>query len=238
MPRKPRPWFRFYVEAVRDRKLRRQTPAVRWLWVVVLAVARSSPVPGYLMLAEGSAITKDDLADEAAIKLSEVTAGLEAFLRLEMLEWDEALQTWHVINWNERQFESDNTTERTRKHRSNEQDRNVPTSAVGTPPETETEKNKKTTSPPAPDRFLEFWDSYPVRFTPSGSGTKGSRKNALDAWKRLSEDQRIAAVEALPGYIAAANGFPKDAERYLKHRAWEGLAGQEEPWDGFEVEPV
>jgi hypothetical protein len=109
LPRKPRPWFRFYVEAVRDRKLRRQPPAVRWLWVVVLAVARQSPVPGYLMLAEGAEITEEDLADEAAIKLADVKTGIQSFKDLEMLAWDENLRTWYVINWDERQFEGDHS---------------------------------------------------------------------------------------------------------------------------------
>ena len=46
MPRVARPWFRFYVEAMRDPKMRRLSPAERWLWVAVLAACRESWIPG------------------------------------------------------------------------------------------------------------------------------------------------------------------------------------------------
>lgn len=182
MPRKRTLWFRFYVEAIHDRKLRRQNPAVRWLWVVVLAIARKSPIPGFLLLAdEGTGpepITVADLADEAALKSADVRKGLDAFVRLGMLCEDEAIGALRVVKWQERQFESDDTTKRTRKHRSqeqpNEQGGNVPTSAEGTSfsharatevvkgkskspvPETEAKKTRGDSAEPPPTPDEEF----------------------------------------------------------------------------------
>lgn len=71
---------------------------------------------------------------------------------------------------------------------------------------------------PSRASFDAFWDSYPQR-----RGTKGSRKNALTLWKKLPESKREAAIVSLPAYSRVMGEFPKDAERYLRHEAWEGL---------------
>lgn len=67
--------------------------------------------------------------------------------------------------------------------------------------------------------FDSFWKSYPSR-----NGTKGSKKNALAAFKKLPPEKRSAAVSSLPLYEKTSNGYPKDAERYLRDEMWEGLA--------------
>jgi hypothetical protein len=150
LPRPQRPWFRFYVEAVHDRKLRRLKPDQRWLFVACLAAARQSPMPGWLWIGERDAMTVDDLADFAAMPLRQVEAGLAALDRVGIVAWDTDTASWFVPNWNDRQYESDDVTARTRRHRgtlerSNDVPRNVPTTFPGTPPETETD-----TDPPNP----------------------------------------------------------------------------------------
>lgn len=137
MPRPKRPWFRFYVEAPRDPKIRRLTPAQRWVWVCVLSAARESCIPGWLMLSERMALTDGDLADVAGMKERDVSVGLKAMEELGLIEMDPDLKAWCVPKFAERQFESDDVTARTAKHRSNGARRNVPTLSVGTPPETE-----------------------------------------------------------------------------------------------------
>ena len=159
MARPARPWFRMYTEALSDRKIRRLTPAHRWLWVAVLGAARMSPVPGVLLVGERDPMTAEDLADIAALPLRDVVNGLEVFVEAGMIELDDD-RAWCVVKWDDRQFETDNVTERTRKHRSKEQRRNVPTNAEtaaeGTPPETETEADTEpvastvVVSPPVP----------------------------------------------------------------------------------------
>lgn len=110
------PWFRFYVEAAGDRKLRRLTPAERWLWVMVLAAARHSPVPGVLLVTDDEPMTTTELADFAGMKEREVTAGIEKMDRLGLLfeRGDGAIV---VPKWDARQPVSDDITARTRKHR-------------------------------------------------------------------------------------------------------------------------
>ena len=135
MPRPRRPWFRFYVEALHDPKLRRMTPARRWAWVAVLAAARSSCRPGVLLVSERQPMDDHDIADLAAMPVREVRKALEAMEAAGMIHRGEG-GAWHVSRWADRQFESDDITERTRKHRSNTEDRNVPTLFPGTFPGT------------------------------------------------------------------------------------------------------
>lgn len=113
-----RPWFRFYTEAIWDRKLRRLTPAHRWLWVAVLATARQSPRPGVLLLSDDHPASVGDLADAAALSRPTVKSGMAALEQLGLVR--RTPDAWDVVKWNERQFESDTTgAGRVMKHRCN-----------------------------------------------------------------------------------------------------------------------
>lgn len=161
MPRAQRPWFRFYTEAVWDRKLRSLPPAERWVWIAVLALARQSPVPGYLMISETTPAFTADIADAAAVPAKVAERAVDAFITLGMLTPDLDLGTLAVTAWHARQFETDDTTQRTRLHRSkangwnvpdeslersNDVPGNVPRGDVGTAPETETDTDNRSSS--------------------------------------------------------------------------------------------
>lgn len=154
MPRPVRPWFRFYVEAIHDRKLRRLTPSQRWLWVVVLAAARQSPIPGFLMVSERQAMDAVDLADLADMPVAHVTKALPLFEMAGMIARDRDLGCWSVVNWAERQYESDTSTERARRSRlTKQQGSNVATRSLqqgsdvlATPPEAETETDTESSA--------------------------------------------------------------------------------------------
>lgn len=139
MPRKPRPWFRFYVEAVHDRKLRRLKPEHRWLFVACLAAARSSCAPGWLLVGRDDPMGWDDLADFAGMPVGSVRAGVAALCGAGVLGWDEPSDAWFIPAWDSRQYESDTSTTRTQKYRGKERSNDVPGTAEGTAPETETD---------------------------------------------------------------------------------------------------
>jgi hypothetical protein len=140
MARPARPWFRFYVEAFPDRKIRRLTPTQRWIWVSIIGAARESPQPGHLLIAEGLAMTEDELAEYAGVKPREIGPALAAMRALGMVT-DSPVGLVKVTNFTRRQFESDDVTSRTKAHRerSKEQRKNVPKNVRGNAPETETE---------------------------------------------------------------------------------------------------
>lgn len=117
-------WLRLYTEIRNDRKLRRLPPGQRWLWVVIMTIAKESPRPGWLLISEDVPVTLDDLSDEAAIPIEEVEAGLKAFVNQKMIENIDGV--FHLLNWDKRQFASDSSTERVKKYRSNQKN-NSPT---------------------------------------------------------------------------------------------------------------
>lgn len=63
--------------------------------------------------------------------------------------------------------------------------------------------------------FESLWESYPKR-----NGVRAGKALALKEWTKLSKADRSAALEALPSYATRCGDFPKDCERYLKHRVW------------------
>lgn len=158
MPKPRRPWFRFYVEAMHDTKIRTLSTTHRWLWVVVLGAARQSPRPGYLMVTESLAMSELTLSDFGAMRVQDVRRGMELLRELGMVEREGESGVWFVPRWSDRQFETDDVTERTRKHRSNTPPRNVPTSSVGTRQRTETETEVK-----EPTNMRDSGDSAGIR---------------------------------------------------------------------------
>jgi len=151
---------------VRDRKIRRLTPAQRWIWVAILCAAGESPERGRLVVVHGVPMTAAELADYADVRTQDVNKAVRLMIKLGMLEDQTTAEARAeldpsqtpaivVLNWSQRQYESDNVTARTRKlrsgisrdsgqtelfgtfpHRSNDDKvtagRNVPASDVGT----------------------------------------------------------------------------------------------------------
>lgn len=84
-------------------------------------------------------------------------------------------------------------------------------------------------APPAVDGFEEFWKQYPRR-----KGKRLGKAAARRYWAKLADVDREAALSGLKLYSEAKGQFPEDAERYLKHRRWEGLdedsGSDRDPW--------
>lgn len=142
-------WFRCYTEIKRDRKLRRLPVAHRWVWVVLMALAKESPSEGRLLLSEDLPITVEDIADEAAIDTEEVEQAIERFKEQNMIHEEDGVYV--LTNWDDRQFVSDTSTERVRKYRQRKKETLLKRSGNDevTPPdtdtdtETDTEKDKR-----------------------------------------------------------------------------------------------
>src|SRR5690606_6547135 len=74
----------------------------------------------------------------------------------------------------------------------------------------------KRTRQPYPEDFEEFWKGYP-----KGHGVK---KVAYAEWQKLDGPERLAAIKGLDVWRRSkrwADGYIRDAERYLKYRMWE-----------------
>lgn len=177
MARPARPWFRFYVEAFADRKLRRLKVEYRWLFAACLGMARQSSQPGRLLVGDQPAEVAD-IADYAALPVGVTSKGITQLLKDGLLIRDGDVLV--VPAFLRRQFESDNVTERTRKHRSQERSNddggNVPTPPEGTPPETEADTESE--NPPDPP------SSTALAVVPNGSSPAATSDvdTVWDAW--------------------------------------------------------
>jgi hypothetical protein len=184
MPRPVRPWFRFYVEAFADRKIRRLKPTQRWVWVAILGAARESHEPGSLYIAPGLPMTPRELAAYADVTERDITTSLTAMESMSMITRADDVIT--VTNWGVRQFETDDVTKRTRDHRerSRERSNDVP----GNAPETETETETEVLDEVGEDAAL----------SETSAGKPAARKHRLpDDFIPNDTNRRIAAERGL-----------------------------------------
>jgi hypothetical protein len=117
-------WFRFYTEAISDKKLRRiardnneSMAHVLGVWTIVLSMASDSPKRGRLLISNEVPATIDDINDAAGCN---VTATFQKLLVTELVTVDvtDDGQTVYVVPaWDKRQFESDSSATRVRRHR-------------------------------------------------------------------------------------------------------------------------
>jgi len=228
-----RPWFRFYTEALYDRKLRRLKPEQRWLWVAVLGAARQSSRPGHLLVSDDEPMEAEDLADIAAMPAEDVERTLPLFDRAGMIHRDPESGAWVVTNWGDRQFESDNTTARTRRHRAKERsmERSMERSIAvpgndspafdGTPPDTETD----TDNPPNPPQSGGHHGQHP-NCRACGTSPRASKPKPPDPMGRTAQAARERAERGMAQAKAVmAEPVALDAaERIRQIRAQHHLA--------------
>ncbi|GEM_PF-3249127 len=153
-------WFRVYNDITKDRKLRRHRPSIRWAWIAVLCIANNSPQRGILLLSDDIPATVEDIADEAALSVTETEEALSIFVKQGMIK--NIGDVWKVINWNKRQFARDNSSERVKRFRSKQEKYPVTVtetpcngykSVSETPPEYRVQSTEN--NPPTPLLFSE-----------------------------------------------------------------------------------
>jgi DnaD/phage-associated family protein len=115
------PWFRFYSEALNDRKMARAVrisgqpkAVVLGVWLVLLCLANDSPERGRLMLGEDLWLEEDEILAETG--LDPVTYGkvIGAFQQLNMVAVGRG---YELPNWDKRQYKSDNSSARVARYR-------------------------------------------------------------------------------------------------------------------------
>ena len=101
-------WFRFYNEALNDPKVQGLPAELFRVWINVLCVANEENDWGFLP-------SLDDLAFKLRLTLEETETALDDLFRRNLIEKSGRKLTPH--NWNRRQYQSDSSTERSRKSR-------------------------------------------------------------------------------------------------------------------------
>lgn len=204
-------WLRLYEGVVNDPKLQR-LPAETFrglinLWCIASANGGKLPPMGEI----GFLLRMSD-KDACQLILDLDEAGL--------LDTHEDYTCPH--NWNVRQYKSDVSTERVKRHRERKAavSGNVPPPLHETPPETEadTEKRKNSVgsdepteiaSPDSapckkavtyPQEYDELWNEYRA-VCDAAKAEPGSKKNAFERWRRLSAEDRQRCFDGVMSYM-------------------------------------
>ncbi len=217
-------WFRMYVEAVDDEKLRLLAFEDRWHFIALLCCK------GQGLLDGSGALTRR----KAAVKLGLDTRELEEVARrLAEVGLIDA-QTLQPVAWDKRQFKSDDSTDRVRAYRERmKRYGNV----------TETPCNEQCnddvsvqeTDTDTENTFAHFWQAYPKH---------KSKGQAEKAFAKLNpNEQLMQAILAGIGRATTSESWTKDGGKFIPHPAtwlnakgWEDedspVVGFAEPWAG------
>ena len=202
-------WFRFYDEALNDPKVQRLDPFLFKAWVNLLCLAsqHGGRLPGI-----------EDIAFALRLSQGEAETVLSFMISAGLVDQSDDELAPH--NWNARQFKSDVSTKRVRKHREAKA-RNV----SETPPDTETETDPEIEISPPPAApanenkpkpsairidwadFDAFWLAYP---------RKVDKKAAKRVWER--EVRKGVRPELITIAARRYGELMKDSEpQFVKH---------------------
>lgn len=116
------PWFRFYSEALNDKKITRACRlsgcpkmTVVGVWLSLLCLASESPERGRLLISQDMPITIEELLDETELDPQTLDNILQAFLQLNMISQHD--KCFAIVNWHKRQRKSDSSADRVARHR-------------------------------------------------------------------------------------------------------------------------
>lgn len=207
-------WVRLYTEITRDRKLRRHPAPIRWAWITVLCMAKESPFPGTLLLSESVPVTIEDIADEAAIDVEEARQAIAVFKEQCMLTETDGV--YSLINWAERQYESDNSAERTRQYRERKKKQDETSQErhsddAVTPPEADTETETDIISSPN-------GDSSPELFSPEELPDEPEQ---IPAKQTVPYDRVVEAYHECCPSLPRIQQLTKERRRLIK-KCWKG----------------
>jgi hypothetical protein len=133
-------WFRFYHEFMDDPKVSMMSDTDQLLWVKSLCLASESAVRGVIFLSD------EQIAWRLRIAKETWQSAADKFRAKGMLDHIE--NGYQIANWDDRQFESDSSTARVTKHRTQKRNVsetfqesacNVSETLNETPPETDTD---------------------------------------------------------------------------------------------------
>jgi hypothetical protein len=103
-------WFRLYDDIIDDPKILRLSPEFRWNYVGILCVSSRQSVRGTLPSA-------GDIAIHLRLTEAKVIRTIEALIAAGLIDQDPATKALSIHGWDERQYRSDNSTERWHKHK-------------------------------------------------------------------------------------------------------------------------
>lgn len=178
-----------YTDAVDNPKLKLLAFEDRWHYVAFCCLKRT----GLLDKPDNP-----NLERLIAVKLGVQLRELDEIKR-RLMDVDLLADDFSPVNWEERQYVSDNSTERVRKHRANKAKRGTKRegNVSVTPPETDTESDTEEEKAPPASLNLAAWSDYVAhrRELKAKPLTKRGASMAMNKLARFSHDEQQAAVD-------------------------------------------
>jgi hypothetical protein len=200
------PWFRLYSEAVDDEKLRLLAFEDRWHFIALLCCKNN----GILDTEPG--LMRRKVAVKLGLDLRELGEVARRLAEVGLID-EESMQP---IKWNDRQFKSDTSAERTKAYRDRmKRHGDVTVTAQETESDTEQKQIKtKTKRTSGADVFPEVED----------------RKLVAD-WLKVRKEKRLALTDtALEGFMREVRKSGLSLETILKKCCEKGWGGFEAKW--------
>ncbi|WP_248322008.1 hypothetical protein [Caballeronia sp. Sq4a] len=124
-------WFRLYGEFANDPKVQSMSEAMQRRLVMLMCLRCSNVL---------ATLQDDELAFALRIDEAELAQTKALFMRKGFID-----EQWDLINWDKRQYVSDSSTERSRKHRNKKREQvQQACNVAATPPEADTEAEAET----------------------------------------------------------------------------------------------
>ena len=229
-------WFRMYSEFAHDPKVQMMSEAMQRRFVTLLCLCCSN---------NNATLHDDEIAFQMRISEEEWKATKSMFISRNMLS-----ESNKIINWSKRQFCSDSSTERSRKHREQKKAMRQQCTVAAPPPDTDTETDKNTVGSEAETNRecdSEFPDEpentgeqepevetsvkrndYPEDFSTffrSWPQTNGSKKKAFQSWKKARDkpslEKLLSIVDRLKKSDKWQRGIIPHPETWLNGKRWE-----------------
>ncbi len=174
-------WFRFYDEALNDKKVQRLAPHLFKTWINLLCLASKGA---------GKIPNDDDIAFELRISVQDAKQQVEDLILAGLIDIQpDGARAPH--NWEERQFISDTSVERTRKYRERlkKKSSDVTVTPVVTPPESESESDTDTENKLLPsEQVAARSDELGINIFHSMKGEgKNGKSDRMETVKRQAE---------------------------------------------------
>ena len=177
-------WFRLYTEMLDDEKVQMLTPELFKTWVNILCVAAAR---------DGVLPPVEKLAFKLRVSNHDMQSRIEDLIIAGLIDVraDKSLQPH---NWERRQWKSDDSAERVRKHRETKRSCNGAVTVTATPPEADTESETDTDLASLSSREIprEKEQGFNSNFGGSGSRALSARLKTRAEGLGLN----VAALEA------------------------------------------
>ncbi|MFZ2809410.1 MAG: hypothetical protein WAZ60_23750 [Desulfosalsimonadaceae bacterium] len=221
-------WFRLWNDILDDHKINQLNDYEFRLFIYLLACASEEDAVNGRLTRTLPAINR-----RCRRRQDHFNRAVETFQKLDLITVDQEGYIT-ITKWNKRQFQSDRSYDRVKKHREQQPIRNVSVTVNETPPDTDTDTDTEKDKSIIPSKkkrgdeydqdFMTFWSAYPK---------KAKKPNAYREWKKLGSKRPsvgiiLAAIAEHATWRSWIDGFIPDPERWLKSERW----ADEKPPDG------